>query len=253
MQKHLRKYLDESAAEINPLMRSRRNGGEATLGADGQIDRDLFFTGPGGDGGNQNFFNANGNDANGGALPTSDPYMVQISNTSAATISGFDIWGAIIYMDQQRFSWSSGNLTISGVTLSSVLPLPVSYYQMLQQSNTNNFEITCTYLTMISGSNSQVVQPLTLKTYDISGLQASRPIQNPLAPNQFQAGVMVNYKKYRIDGYTAVSINILPSVVFQIWFYPGTTINTSRALGGQNAAKSFAAPIINTPTVLLNG
>jgi hypothetical protein len=242
----LRQYILDSQSETNPLQRSERR-----FGADGQIDKDLFYTGPGGGSSNGNFFNANAAAAQ-SAMPTSDPYMVQISNASATQINNFDIWGAIIYLDQQRFSWSAGSLTISGVTISSVLGGAISYYTMLSQSNTNNFQVGKTYMAVVSGSNSQIVQPLTLKTYDISGLQAQRPIQNPLAPNQYQAGVMDNKTKYRIDGYTAVSINVMASAVFQIWFYPEVTINTSRALAGQDAAQSFVTPVISVPTVLAN-
>ena len=56
-----------------------------------------------------------------GAAPAaqSQPYIITISNASAAAVSAFDVLGAYTYINNAGFT--NGSLTISGVTISSAI------------------------------------------------------------------------------------------------------------------------------------
>lgn len=244
-----KKYLRDAQANANQAVMSAN--GSRYFGADGFIDKAMGFTNdlnPG------EFYPADGAGSSAAAAANpqglSQPYIFTVSNASATQQSNFPLWGANIYLDQSRFTWSQGVLTISGVSvtlISSPAGSLQSYYTALQQALTNNFTVGKTYLASISGSSTQVLQPLGVNTYDTNGNLAGKILPSPLSPNQYQAGVYENNFAYRIDGNTIVTINVLPSAVFQIYFYPSFTINLSRGLGDAPIGRSFAAPAIGTP------
>jgi hypothetical protein len=237
MRSNIQKYL--AMAENSANQRIMSANGERHFGADGFIDQSLYFTNdlnPGG------FYPADGGDGGGAAAAASlsQPYIITVSNASAAQVNNFNIWGANIYLGN---TFTNGSLTISGITLTAAVGNSnITYYTMLQQSLTNNFTVGKTYLTVLSGSNAQAIQPLTVNTYDMNGNTAGKLLPSPLSPMQYQAGVYENNFPYRIDGFTTVSLNILASAVFQIYFYPSYNINPARALGDRNMGRQFAAP-----------
>lgn len=244
MRKNIQKYLAMAEHEANQHVMSA-NGESRTFGADGFLDKNLYFT----DTANpanfyQSSFGADGEAAvaQQAQATLSQPYIVTVSNASAARITGFEIWGANIYLGN---TFSSGSLTISGVTLSSAMPAPVTYYTMLQQSLTNNFTVGKTYLRSVSGTAAQVFNALTVKTYDANGNFAGKLLPSPLSPMQYQSGAYENNMPYRIDGFTTVSIDVEASAVFQIYFYPSYTINLARGLGDKPIGAGFSAPQIN--------
>ena len=241
MRKQLLNYLNDAHAEANQHILSAN--GERKIGADGFLDQKMTFTDPDDPG---NFFmRADGAAAPVVAAPESQPYIITVSNASATQINGFNIWGAATYLGN---TFTAGSLTISGVTLSSAIS-NITYYEMLQQSNNNPFTVGRTYLASISGSASQVIQPLTINTKDSNGNQASKILPSPLSPNQYQSGVYENRMPYRIDGLTTVSISVLASAVFQIYFYPSFNVNLARTLGDQGLGRQFAAPQIGSPLI----
>ncbi len=247
MRNTVQKYLSIAEAEANQHVMSANGEKGRSFGADGFLDRSMYFTDPPGGGGNpanfyQSSFGADGEQAVQAPATLSQPYIVTVSNTSAARVQGFEIWGANIYLGN---TFSGGSLTISGVTISSAMPAPVTYYTMLQQSLTNNFTIGKTYLRSVSGTAAQVFNALTVKTYDANGNFAGKLLPSPLSPMQYQSGAYENNMPYRIDGFTTVSIDIEASVVFQIYFYPSYTINLARGLGDRPIGAGFAAPQIN--------
>jgi hypothetical protein len=254
MRNHIQDYLAMCEHDANQSVMSAT--GERTFGADGFIDGDLYFTddlNPG------NFYPADGDAASqaaapmAAAAPVSQPYIVTVSNASANTVSGFEFWGAAIYAFNSGFN-AGGSLTINGVTITSNMQSPISYRFMLQQSLTNNFTVGRTYLASISGSQQQVIQPLRIVTYDANGNSSTKTLPSPLPPSQFQPGVYENRMPYRIDGFTTMAIDILPSVVFQLYWYPSFTINLARGLGDKPIGRGFGAPKINQPNtaVLMN-
>jgi hypothetical protein len=251
MKRNMRHYLSDTEKQVNQHVMSAN--GQRHLGADGWLQR---YQGITADVAAGQFFPADGGAGAGAGMSFSQPYIVNVSNASATTIADFDIWGAIIYLNNSQFTFSSGSLTISGITLSSGAPAPVTYYNMLQQSNVQNFSIGKTTLVVNSGSNAQINNAWTLKTFDMNGNFARRLFPNVISPNQYQSGVIDNYMRYDIDGSTAISLNVQASTAFTLYFYPIANINLSRSLIGQQAAAQFGAPPSNLPpqpVVVQNG
>lgn len=228
-------------------MQDARNfANESYLNADGFIDDDLQFTAE------QDFFSADGMPMNnGGAVPVSQPYIITVSNSTASAVSNFDVLGAYQYL--QNAGFSGGNLTISGVTISSGIS-NVNYQQFLYQSMNAPFSVGMTYIQSVAGSTAQITQPLTLNTQDANGNQALKTLVVTIDPYQQQQGVVAVKQLYRIDGFTKITIStILPSAVFQMQFYPADNINLSRGLAGRPASRQFGNPNIVKSSVAVVG
>ncbi len=238
MRRNIKHYLADAQHDANQVVMSADGSGRK-FGADGFIDNNKYFTDDTNPG---NFYPADAQPQAQAQTQLSQPYIITVSNTSAAQVNNFNIWGANIYLGN---TFSNGSLTISGVTLTADAGNSnITYYTMLQQSLTNNFTIGKTYIQVLTGSNSQATQKLSINTFDANGNTAGKLLPSPLSPMQYQSGVYENNFPYRIDGFTTVSINVLASVVFQIYFYPSFTINMARALGDGAVGRSFAAPQI---------
>jgi len=237
---------------IRQYMQNARNfANENYLNADGFLNDDsMYFTAERADG---SFFSADAMPMNQNAsVPTSQPYIITISNASATTVSNFDVLGAYQYL--QNAGFAAGSLTILGVTISSGVS-NVTYQQFLYQSMNSPFSVGLTYIQSVSGASSQITQPLTLNTQDANGNQALKTIVVTVDPYQQQTGVVAVKQLYRIDGYTKITIaNILPSVVFQMQFYPADNINLARGLSGNPASRQFANPnIIKSSVAVIGG
>jgi hypothetical protein len=236
---------------IRQYMQNARNfANENYLNADGFIDDDTsYFTG------NDDFFNADGMPMASmpqASVPTSQPYIITVSNASATAVSNFDVLGAYQYLQNTGFN-ASGNLLISGITISSGIS-NVTYQQFLYQSMNSPFSVGLTYVQSIGGSQAQITQPMTLNTQDANGNQALKAIIVTIDPYQQQTGVVAVKQLYRIDGYTKITIaTVLPSVVFQLQFYPADNINLARGLSGRPASKQYGNPKIVKDSVAVIG
>lgn len=226
---------------IQQYMENARNfANENYLNADGFIDDEMTYFAGGDD-----FFSADGMPMNAVSVPTSQPYIITVSNASATGVSNFDVLGAYQYVNQVNAT--TGNVTISGVTISSGIS-NVTYGQLLYQSMNSPFSVGLTYIQAIT-NNAQITQPLTLNTQDANGNQALKTIVVTIDPYQQQAGVVAVKQVYRIDGYTKITVSqVLASSVFQMQFYPADNINLSRGLAGKPASAQFGSPKIIKPT-----
>jgi hypothetical protein len=237
---------------IRQYMQNARNfANENYLNADGFIDDDTsYFTG------SEDFFNADGMPMAAmpaASVPTSQPYIITVSNASATTVSNFDVLGAYQYLQTSVGTFTNGSLTISGVTISSGIS-NVTYQQFLYQSMNSPFSVGLTYVQSIAGSQAQITQPMTLNTQDANGNQALKTIVVTIDPYQQQTGVVAVKQLYRIDGYTKITISsVLPSVVFQLQFYPADNINLARGLSGRPASRQFGNPKIVKDSVAVIG
>jgi hypothetical protein len=250
---------------IEQYMQNARNfANETYLNADGFIDDDTnYFAG------NDDFFNADGmpmaQPQQMASVPTSQPYIVTVSNASATTVSNFDVLGAYFYISGTSMpctpagtiTFSSGNMVVTGtnfgITVSSGIA-NVTYQQLLYQSMNSPFSVGMTYIQSIGGSTNQIVQPINLTTQDANGNQAVKAIIVTIDPYQQQSGVVAVKQLYRIDGYTKLTIStVLPSVVFQIQWYPADNINLARGLSGRPASRQFGKPNIVKSSVAVVG
>lgn len=176
-----------------------------------------------------------------GAMRTSQPYIITISNASATSVSNFDVLGAYQYL--QNAGFSSGSLTIGNVTISSAIS-NITYQEFLYQSMNSPFAVGLTYIESVSGSSTQVSQTLTLNTRDANGNQALKTLVPTIDPYQQQSGIVALNQLYDIDGFTKITIStVLPSVVFRMHFYPRANLNIARGLRGNQVASDFGSPL----------
>lgn len=204
-----------------------------SLGANGQVV-------------GQNMRPANGGGNN---TPQSQPYIITISNASAAAVSNFDVLGAFTYINNAGFS--NGSLTVNGVTISSAIS-NVTYQQFLYQSMQQPFSVGLTYIESTSGSSSQITQTFTLNTQDANGNQLLRTIVPTIDPYQQQSTIVAVKQLYSIDGFTKLTFSsVAASAVFRIHFYPASNINLAAGLQGANVAQTYGNPnIVGVPTYI---
>lgn len=235
---------------IRQYMQNARNfANENYLNADGFIDSDMQFTG------GDDFFNADGMPmAQNATVPTSQPYIVVVSNASATAQANFDILGAYQYLQPDltvaSYNGSGSLVFVNGVTISSGLS-NVTYQQFLYQTMNSPFSVGLTY---IQGTSAQITQPLTLNTRDANGNQALKTIVVTIDPYQQQTGVVAVKQLFRIDGYTKLTItSVLASETVTFQFYPADNINLARGLAGRPASKQFGDPKIVKSSVAVIG
>lgn len=214
----VKKYLQDAQQRAN----------QKYLNADGFADNDLNFVAENG------FFNAGGPMS---GIPRSQPYVITLTNVSAAIVNNFDIFGAYQYL--QATGFSAGSLTISGVTISSSLP-NVTYQELLYQSMNSPFSIGTTYVQ--SSTSGQITQPIQVVTKDANGNEAKKPLIPAIDPYQNQTTVLTINLPFRIDGYTKLTTNILASATIIFQFYPADNINLARGLAGSNVSRQFGDP-----------
>ena len=206
--------------------------------------------------GGDQFFDADGPDAGAaqasmGAMRTSQPYIIQISNASATSVNNFDVLGAYQYLGTGTFS--NGSLVVGNVTISSAIS-NVTYQEFLYQTMNSPFSVGLTYIESVSGSTTQVTQALTLNTRDANGNQALKTLVPTIDPYQQQSSIVALNQLYRIDGYTKLTIaSVLPSVVFRVHFYPADNINIARGLEGRPASAQYGSPNIIKSSVAVVG
>ena len=176
-----------------------------------------------------------------GAMRTSQPYIITISNASATSVSNFDVLGAYQYLGSGTFT--SGSLVSGQITVSSAIS-NVTYQEFLYQSMNSPFAVGLTYIESVSGSTTQVSQTLTLNTRDANGNQALKTLVPTIDPYQQQSGIVALNQLYDIDGFTKITIStVLPSVVFRLHFYPRANLNIARGLRGNQVAADFGSPM----------
>ncbi len=235
----MKRYLDNA----------QRNNRDTYVGVDGTIDDQLYYT-------DDQVFSADGNGmpeaAAPAAVPQSQPYIITISNASAVAVNNFDVLGAFAYINNTGFS--AGSLTINGVTISSSIP-NYTYQQLLYQTMNMPFTVGMTYYASTSGTNLQVLQPISVTTADANGNSASRLLVPNVDPYQNQQGIIALNTPYSIDGNTKLTISsVLASSVFQLKFYPADNINPARGLRGTPISRQFGNPqIVKSSIAVLDG
>lgn len=176
-----------------------------------------------------------------GAMRTSQPYIITVSNASATSVSNFDVLGAYQYLGTGGFT--NGSLVSGQITVSSAIS-NVTYQEFLYQSMNSPFAVGLTYIESVSGSTTQVSQTLTLNTRDANGNQALKTLVPTIDPYQQQSGIVALNQLYDIDGFTKITIStVLPEVVFRIHFYPRANLNVARGLRGNQVAADFGSPM----------
>jgi hypothetical protein len=184
------------------------------------------------------------------AAPTSQPYIIQISNTGSA-VANFNVLGSYEQLSDTA-AFTSGNFISGNVTISSAIP-NVTYQQMLYQFMNNPFSTGLTYIQ--SSSSTQLLETISVQTKDANGNVAQKPLVPTIDPYQFQTTVLALRFGYRIDGYTRLILNsILASTTVKLYLYPADNINLARGLSGRAVSKDFSSPgIVRAQTVKIQG
>jgi hypothetical protein len=224
------------------LANAQRNAMESFSNADGFIDNDLSFTG-------DDFFNAGG--MGGGSVQTSQPYIIDVTNSSGTAVSNFEVLGSYQYINNAGFQ-NNGDLVIGTITISSGIS-DVNYREMLYQFMNNPYSVGLTYIQ--SATANQVLETLSVNTRDANGNLAQKTLVPTIDPYQQQTTIIAMKYAYRIDGFTKIIIRqVLATSTIKLYFYPADNINLARALGGQSVSRQFGTPpVTNGQTIRIKG
>ena len=218
---NIKKYLSDAQNRAH----------ESFANADGFFDDDLSFTA------GEDFFNAEGGSMGAPSAPTSQPYIITLTNTGAA-VSNFEVLGSYEYINNAGFS--AGSLTIGSVTIASAIP-NVTYQQMLYQFMISPYSTGLTYIQ--SATANQVLETISVNTKDANGNIAQKVFVPTVDPYQFQSTIIAMKYGYRIDGYTKLIIaSILANATVKLYFYPADNINLARGLAGRPVSREYGSP-----------
>lgn len=216
---NISKYLDQA----------RKKASQNFANADGNFSGGTNFT--------QGFGNATG--AMDRVAPTSQPYVINITNASGSAVANFSVLGANEVLGSGRWD-DAGNYIKDGVTVSSGTP-GISYKSMLFQFQQKPFTVGLTYVQ--SATANQVLQVFSIVTKDANGNQQSRPIVPTISPYQFQAGIVPVNMQYEVEGFTSIVFaSILASATITVQLYPVDKIDLAAGLGGGSVAKTYSDP-----------
>ncbi len=141
----------------------------------------------------------------------SQPYVLQISNSTASAVQNFDIMGASVYQRPltNASHWTGGSLS------------NVTYQDLLTQSIITPFTIGVTQI-VVQNNTAQAFVPYTINTLDSNGNQALRVITPFLDLYQYQGGVsLVDGTPYSIDALTKITFSVIqPNAVFNVYMFP---------------------------------
>ena len=196
------------------------------------VDDDEFDSFDGDD--DDDFDNAVG----GGGMPTSQPYIVVIDNTSTAVAHPVTLLGAYNTLSNTSPNWQNSvaisiTMGISGIT----------YSEFLYQSMNKPFVCGLTYLQ--SSTANQVLETLTLIQKDVNGNESQKTLVPTIDPYQQQSTIIALKFSYKIDGFTSIVLsNLLGGATAKIYMYPAETSSIARTLTGRRAVSGYGNPNI---------
>lgn len=200
------------------------------------------------DDGDYGFSDYDAADGLGGTMdaPTSQPYIVNVANTTASAIQNVTILGAYSFIGTTAPAY--GNT--SGISITMGIA-NITYTEFLYQSMNKPFTVGLTYLQ--SATASQVLETITITQKDVNGNVASKVLTPTIDPYQYQTDKVAFKFEYRIDGFTNLVISsILASATLKIYFYPSETVAISRALAGRRAVQDYRNPrVVNGNVITL--
>jgi hypothetical protein len=180
--------------------------------------------------------------------PTSQPYIVTITNTNTTTAFPVTILGAYTTL-----AFTSPNYQNSAAISITMGIAGVTYGEFLYQSMNKPFVVGLTYLQ--SSTANQVLETLTLIQKDVNGNESQKTLVPTIDPYQQQSTIIAVKFSYKIDGFTSVVLSrVLASTTAKVYFYPAETSTIARTLTGQRAVAGYGNPnIIKSDKVVLSG
>jgi len=194
------------------------------------------------------FSDYNNADGLGGTMdaPTSQPYILNIQNTTAANISAVTILGAYTFIG----TGGPGFGNTAGISIAMGI-VNISYQEFLYQSMNKPFTVGLTYMT--SANANQILETMSITQKDVNGNVATKVLTPTIDPYQFQTDKVAFKFEYRIDGFTSMVISrILANATLTLYFYPSETVAISRALAGRKAVQDYNNPrVVNGNVITL--
>jgi hypothetical protein len=172
------------------------------------------------------------------SAPTSQPYIVSITNTNTTTAFPCTILGAY-----STLAFSSPNYQNSAAISISMGIAGVTYAEFLYQSMNKPFVVGQTYYQ--SSTANQVLETITLIQKDVNGNESQKTLVPTIDPYQNQNTMVLIRFSYRIDGFSALVVSsVLASATLKVYLYPQETVSTARTLTGRRAVRGYGNPSI---------
>lgn len=200
---------------------------------------------------NERFFNAGGDfefsesfgenlnaEGAGASQPTSQPYIINIQNTTTTDVSNVVVMGAYSNLIGATNFGNSASIVITyGLT-------NISYTEFLWQTTNKPFKVGLTYLQ--SSNSSQVLSTFTLTHKDANGNLTDKPIVPVIDPYQQQSGNLSVRMAYTVDGFTKFTFSsILASTTLKLYMYPSEKVDLRDAVAGFGASIGYSAPQVS--------
>jgi len=184
-------------------------------------------------GGSSQMMNQTGGQGAMGGAPTSQPYIITISNSTTNTVASNIIGKAFANIT------ATGNGINTGVTYTMGVS-GTTYVEFLYQQLNKPFIVGLTYVD--ASSQAQALKTLQLKVRDTNGNVQERTIVPTVDPYQQQNDILAIRQSWRWDGFTSIAVDLNAGASATFYFYPSENVNLIRGLAGQSVARGYGNP-----------
>jgi len=224
MKKANNRYFEEALNKVN----------ESFFNAGGDFEfssEDIYASGPGGTP------SPAAQASSGNAAPTSQPYIINVTNTTGGDLYNVFVLGAYTYLNALNY----GNPP--GIVITYGLP-NVTYSEFLWQTVAKPFKVGLTYIQ--STNVTQVLSAITIQHKDANGNLATSPIVPIVDPYQQQSGNIAVRMSYTVDGFTLFTIaDVSAGATLKLYLYPSEKVDLRRAVAGLGASTPYSAPRVS--------
>jgi len=170
-----------------------------------------------------------------GGAPTSQPYIITVSNGTTDAVAS-----NVIGKAYQNIT-SGGNGILTNVTYTMGIS-GTTYLEFLYTTLNRPFVNGLTY---IDGSNAaQSIKSLQLKVRDVNGNIQEKTLVPIIDPYQQQTSIVALRTVFKWDGFTSIALDLVASQSTTLYFYPSENVNVGRGLSGQAVARAYGNPNI---------
>jgi len=168
-----------------------------------------------------------------GGAPTSQPYIITISNTTTDAVPSNIIGKAFANITAANNGTNAGVVYTMGIS-------GTTYTEFLYQQLNKPFIVGLTYVD--ASTQPQALKTLQLKVRDTNGNVQQRTIVPTVDPYQQQTDILAIRQSWRWDGFTSIAVDLIASGSATFYFYPSENVNLTRGLAGQSVARGYGNP-----------